>query len=127
MKSLLQKIFINTIAIFIGSQLISGIQWNGEWLTLLSAAFVLSLVNAFVRPFLKILFLPINVITLGLLGWLINVIVIYLTTLIVPGFDIVPFSVNIFGTTIVFNQFFAYIAVSFLLNILTTLTSWLIT
>ena len=115
MKSLLQKVFVNIIAIFAASSLIGGVQWHQQWLTLFSAALVLSLVNAFVRPFLKILFLPINVI------------IIYLTPLLVPGFDIVPFTANILGTSLIFNQFFAYIAVSFMLNILTTLTSWLIT
>jgi len=126
MKSLLQKVIVNLIAIFVASQLISGIRWGDDLKTLILAAIVLSLANAFLRPILKLYFLPINVITLGLFGWLINVLIIYLTTLLVPGFEIVPFSLNVLGTNFVLNQFLAYVFVSFFLNLITTVTSWLI-
>jgi putative membrane protein len=127
MKSILQKILVNTLAILIASSLIGGLTWGSHLSTLLLASLVLALVNAFIRPFLKILFLPINVITLGLFGWVINVIVLYLTTLIVPGFHVIAFSLTLGSTTFVLNHLLAYIVVSFLLNILTTFTSWLIT
>lgn len=126
MKSLIQKVVINLIAIFIASQLISGISWGNNIKTLILAAVVLSLANAFLRPILKLFFLPINIITLGLFGWLVNVLIIYLTTLIVPGFDVIPFTFNLGSTSFVLNQFFAYVFVSFFLNLITTVTSWLI-
>lgn len=41
-----------------------------------------------VKPILKILFIPINILTFGLLSWVINVIVIYLLTIFVPEISI---------------------------------------
>jgi putative membrane protein len=125
MKTLFQKIFINLVAIFLASILITGIHWD-NYKTLLFAAIVLALVNAFLRPFLKILLLPINVITLGIFGWFMNSLILYLTTLIVPGFDIFPFTLNLLGISFVLNRLFAYVVVSFLLNIITTITSWIV-
>jgi putative membrane protein len=125
MKTLFQKIFINLVAIFLASILITGIHWD-NYKTLLFAAIVLALVNAFLRPFLKILLLPINVITLGIFGWFMNSLILYLTTLIVPGFDIFPFTLSLLGISFVLNRLFAYVVVSFLLNIITTITSWIV-
>jgi putative membrane protein len=60
-------------------------------MTLLIAAAVLGVVNAFVRPVVIILTLPISVVTLGLFLWVINAGMIALVAALVPGFDIASF------------------------------------
>lgn len=126
MKHLLQKILLNTLAIVAVSYIAPGLTYGQSLGTLLLAALVLAIINAFLRPILKILLLPINIITLGLMGWLVNVIILYLVTLLVPGFEVVPFTLSIGGSTIVLSTFWAFVVISFLLNIATTLISWII-
>ena len=64
----------------------------GGWQTILFAGFTLSMLMLIVVPILKILFIPINIISFGLLSWLINVIVIYLLTVFVPEIQIRPWT-----------------------------------
>lgn len=37
------------------------------------------------KPVLAIIFLPVNILTLGLLSWLVNVVILYLWTIFVPN------------------------------------------
>jgi putative membrane protein len=59
---------------------------------LISAAFVLMLLNTLGKPLIKVLWLPINLVTLGLFSWMVNVIVVFLATLAVPAFSLTPFA-----------------------------------
>ena len=61
-----------------------------DWTTLVGAGLVLAVLQMFVRPILKLLFLPVNIITLGIFSWVVNVFIVWLATQIVPGFEIEP-------------------------------------
>lgn len=61
-----------------------------DWTTLLFASIVLTLLQTIAKPVLKILFLPINIVTLGLFSLVINVFLLWLATYLVPGFEIQP-------------------------------------
>jgi putative membrane protein len=52
----------------------------------LAVALVLGIINAFLKPVLIILTLPINILTLGLFTLVINALLIMLVSKIVPGF-----------------------------------------
>jgi putative membrane protein len=88
MKHLIRTFLFNVFALWLASQLFPAIVAPGGWQTLLFAGFILSLLMLIVAPILKILFIPINILTFGLMNWLINVIVIYLLTLFVPEIQI---------------------------------------
>lgn len=81
----------NVFALWLTSEWIPALVAPGGWQTILFAGFTLSLLMLIVVPLLKILFIPINIITFGLLSWCINVIVIYLLTVFVPEIQIRPF------------------------------------
>ncbi len=57
----------------------------------LAAALVLGLINAFIKPVIFILTLPINILTLGIFTLVINALMVMLTATIVPGFEVVGF------------------------------------
>ena len=61
------------------------------YLTAIIVAVVLAIVNSTIGPFLKILTLPINILTLGLFSLIINVLIVLLVARIVPGFEITGF------------------------------------
>ncbi len=52
----------------------------------LLAAIVIGLVNAFIRPILQVLSLPLTFITLGLFSFVLNGILLWFASVIVPGF-----------------------------------------
>lgn len=82
--------------------------------TLIIAAIVLTLLEKLVRPVLKILFLPINVVTLGLFSLVINVFILYLATYFVPGFVIS--NVVVFGIHL--SKFFSLLFASAMIGFL---------
>lgn len=82
--------------------------------TLILASFVLTLLQKIAKPVLKILFLPINVVTLGLFSLVINVFILWLATYLVPGFRIE--NMVFFGVYL--NQFFSLLLISFFIGFL---------
>jgi putative membrane protein len=87
--------------------------------TLIIASIVLTLLQEFIRPVLKILFLPINIITLGLFSGVINVIILWLAIMLVPGFHIDQ--VFIWGMHL--GRFWSLLFVSFLLSLIQSIIS----
>jgi len=83
--SLLISLLLNTLALIITAYIVPGFQVQSFAAALL-AAIVLGLINTFIKPILVFLTLPLTVITLGLFIFIVNAIVLRLTTLIVPGF-----------------------------------------
>jgi len=55
---------------------------------LLLAALVLGAINAFIRPLLWILTLPLTVLTFGLFALLINALMVKIAAAVVPGFEV---------------------------------------
>jgi ubiquinone biosynthesis protein len=80
-RSLLIRILVNFVAIFLTVLLMPGFSvinpWLGSWvLDLLAAALILALLNAFIKPVLQILTGRLTIATLGLFGFIINAIVL---------------------------------------------------
>ena len=74
----------HVFSLWLASQLLPAILIVGSWINFFIAGFVLTILVYIVQPFLKILFIPINLITFGLLSWFVHVIILYLLTLFVP-------------------------------------------
>lgn len=84
------KLIIMTLAVLVASELLPGIKVSGLGVAILTA-FVISLLNNFLRPVLIVLTLPFTVVTLGLFLLIINGMIIWLTGKIVPGFEVESF------------------------------------
>jgi putative membrane protein len=84
MEGLLGRIIINAIALFVVSYFNLGLKMESLATTLI-AAFVLGLLNAFVRPILGFLSLPITILTLGLFALVLNALMFWLMGKLVPG------------------------------------------
>lgn len=77
---------LTALAIGIAAYLIPGIE-----VTLIGAivlAVVLGILNAFLKPIINLITLPINVVTLGLFSLVVNALLIMLAGMIVPGFSV---------------------------------------
>ena len=88
--SLIVHWLIYAVAIVITAYLLPGVRLSGFSAALI-AALVLGLVNTFFRPLLLLLTLPLNILTLGLLTFVINALLILLTSSLVPGFVVTGF------------------------------------
>ena len=96
----LLRLIVNAAALWVAAQLVPGIVVTG--LTpLFLAALVLGLINAVVRPVLLVLTLPLTLITLGLFIFVLNAFCLWLTSRIVPGFDIQTFGAALLGALVV--------------------------
>jgi putative membrane protein len=76
------QLLINAAALWVAELLVPGITFSGEWWMLLVVAFIFGLVNTFVRPVLRILTLPVTILTLGLFLIVINALMLLLTSAI---------------------------------------------
>lgn len=85
--SIVLYIIISSIAVYFTAWLLPGISIE-NYGTAIITAIVLGLLNAFVKPLLQILSLPITVLTLGLFLLVINTIIILLASKMVSGFHV---------------------------------------
>jgi putative membrane protein len=77
----------NAIALIIVAWLFSGIDFDGTGSLLLAAA-LFGVLNTVVKPILKLVTLPVAVITLGIVWFLIAMAMLALTALLIGGFHI---------------------------------------
>lgn len=90
MKYIVRIFLFHVFALWLTSNIFPGMALTGNWQTILIAGFILSILMLIIKPILHILFIPINLITFGLLSWTINVIVLFLLTVILPDVQIIP-------------------------------------
>ena len=62
------------------------------------AAIVIGIVNTLIKPILQLIALPISILTFGLAAFLINVALLWLTSIFVPGFEIVNFATAVIAS-----------------------------
>lgn len=82
--SFLVRLVINALAFLIVSSLYSGMSVQGLWSAMI-AALVWGLVNALLRPLLVLLTLPLNILTFGLFTFVINGLLLLLTSALYSG------------------------------------------
>jgi putative membrane protein len=100
MQGLLLRWLILTVAIMIAAYLFSGIHVTGFG-SALFAALVLGILNAFFRPILFILTLPINILTLGLFTFVINAFLLMMTSGVIGGLEVAGFGSALLGSLII--------------------------
>ena len=96
MKNFIVVILINMFALFIVSGIFNGIEIS-SWQALIVSAIILSLINIYLKPIIKIIMLPVNFFTLGLFTLFINAFLLIFVESLVKGFYIKNFSTAFFG------------------------------
>ncbi|MDP2926925.1 MAG: phage holin family protein [bacterium] len=100
MWSLLLQIAGSTAGLWLADRFVPGVNVLGDWKTFVLIGTVLGAVNFFLRPLLNVLTLPLKILTLGLFGFIVNMLLVWLvdiafTELVITG--IVP----LFWTTVI--------------------------
>ncbi|MGA2091370.1 MAG: phage holin family protein [Endomicrobiales bacterium] len=111
MKKFFIRWFINSIALMLVASLIPGITVS-DWRSLFVAALVWGLLNAFLRPLILMVTLPITILSLGIFTFFINAFLFYLVSKLVPGFIVGGFWCAFWGALLmsILNLFLNRIA-----------------
>ncbi len=100
MQGFLLRWLFNAIAIFMTTRIIQGVQVP-DFTTAILAALILGIVNAFIRPIVLLLTLPINLLTLGLFTLIVNTLMLYIVAAVVPSFVITGFVSALVGALLI--------------------------
>jgi putative membrane protein len=88
MTKFILRWMINIVAIYAAILIVPGIKLQSGLISVLWLALILGLINAFVRPLLKLLTCPLILLTLGLFTLLINTFLFWLTSQVGHAFGI---------------------------------------
>jgi putative membrane protein len=99
------KYFGTVAAVMLTVYVVPGIMATGGWTTILLAALVWSVISMVIKPVLGILTLPVTIITFGLFSFILNALLFWGMTLIVPGFSVDGFWAALLGALVlsIFN------------------------
>ena len=93
--------FLGTAAaVFFTVYLLPGVDVTGGWMTILLVALVWSVITMVIRPVLSILTLPITIVTFGIFAFILNALLFWAMTLIVPGFVVAGFFPALLGALV---------------------------
>ena len=99
-KSFFARWLVTTAGVLLAAGIIDGVRADTV-VALLSASLLLGILNAFLRPILLLLALPLLVVTLGLFTLVINALLLYLVSFVVKGFHVADFWSAIKGAILV--------------------------
>ncbi len=100
-RRLLYAWIVNVVAIWVAAYFVDGINYSDDYWILIVAGLVFGLVNFFLKPIVKLLAIPLIIITLGIVLFFINLFMLYITSWIVSGFDIDSFMAAVWATVVI--------------------------
>lgn len=87
------------LALIFTAWLIPGIEVSSIWAAML-ACVIIALINAFVKPVIQIITLPINILTIGIFSLVINALLFMLAGWITPGIEVESFLSALLGSIV---------------------------
>jgi putative membrane protein len=97
--------------------LLASFNFSGSILNLIIVAVIFGLINAFIRPIVKLLTLPINVVTLGLFTLVINMLMLLLTVWLSDSLSL---------TGGIFENFLVAFVAAIIISVVSTILSWVL-
>lgn len=94
------RILILAVAVWVAAYIIPGVEID-SFQSLLIVSLILGAVNAFIKPILVLLTLPLTIVTLGLFLLVINGLLVLLVDSLVPGFTVGSFLIAILFSIVV--------------------------
>jgi len=82
------KVLVGAAALWVAAEIVPGIELVADIWQILLIALVFGLVNAVIKPILKVLSFPILIITLGLFAIVINMILLAITAGLMEGLTV---------------------------------------
>ena len=93
------QVIITSLVLLLMAKIVKGVEID-SWGSALFAAVILGLVNAFVKPLMVLLTIPLTVITMGLFLLVINALMLQLVAVLSPGVSISGFGKAVLGSIV---------------------------
>jgi len=132
MKKILKFTLLISFALALQNTIWSNLNFSNSVLVIIKVAFVLTVFELLLKPIIKVLLIPINILTLGFFRIVINTFGFYLAVFIFADFSVSNIQTSSFslqGLTIPalsFTGFWAYVVTSMTTNILLSLFKFII-
>lgn len=132
MKSLLKKYFIIILAVYSLTQFIPAFVISDRWQGLFYSSFILSILFYIAQPIINLIMLPINLLTLNLTSWLLNIVITYIWTLLVPNIQVASWQFKgknigpITFSSLYFPQWQVIVLSGILLTLIIQFIKWLV-
>ena len=92
MSDFIVRLLVNAAALFAAVRFVPNVAFPLEaaedWLGLLGVALIFGLVNSYLRPIVRLLSLPVSLMTMGLVGFVINAGLLLLVAVIADAVDL---------------------------------------
>lgn len=76
----LLRLLVNAVALWVATQVVTGVHYEGDVLPFLVVALIFGVINATLRPLTKLVTCPLILITLGLFTFIVNGLMLWLTS-----------------------------------------------
>ena len=120
MRPIFRSLLVTATSLYLTSLVLPGLTFSRGFKGLILTVVILVLVDRLIKPVINLLFLPLNLITLGMFRWVTNVLVLYLVSLLSPDLIITGFTLNQFY----FTPFLSLVAASFILSLSHSALRW---
>ena len=95
------RIFVNAVALWAAAGLVPRIELDGSFTGVFTVAIIFGLVNALIRPIVRLLSLPLVLLTLGLFTLVTNALMLMLTDLLSGALMVTGFPAAFWGALLV--------------------------
>ena len=128
MIDLAVRIAVNAVALIVTSLIVPNIHLRigskvEDWLKIAVIALIFAVINTYIRPIVKAVSLPISLVTMGLVGLVINAAMLLVLALVSDGLGL-PFSIAKFPPTLNADAFVAAILAGILISLVATVLSY---
>ena len=82
------RLLVNAAALWVATRVVTGVTSNGALVPLIGVALVFGIVNAVIRPILKLFTFPLFILTFGLFALVLNGLMLWLTSSLSSAFGL---------------------------------------
>ena len=104
-SSFVVRLLINAAALWVATRVVPGVTYSGGWIAFFGVALIFGVINTFVRFTTKFLTFPLIIVTLGLFIFVINGLMLWLTSAVSEalglGFNVAGFWPAFWGALVV--------------------------
>lgn len=130
MTDLIVKILVNAAALWVAVQLLPdtllAFNFGNDWWKLLAVAVIFALINSYLKPIVKALSFPISMMTLGLVAFVINAVLLLVVAFVSDQFKL-GFTVGDYPPDLTANTVVGALAGSLVISIVSTLVTMALT
>ena len=131
MRNFIVKVIANMASFYVAQYFVEGFTLSNTWQAYVVTAIIFMLFNLLVGPIIKLLLLPINLLTLGLFRWLTSVLLLYIFDILYTGVSIVGYHFAGYSSPLIglpamnLNLFWVLVITSLIMNLAYSLVTGL--